>query len=279
MPRTPEADLNLNSSDGAPTFTVNPDDSKSVISVDVFYTLHGPESDQQPEDIRDAQHRFWHHAAAANNDGIWTASIPLSSTDKPLWVYANVRYRLDEPVSGVGYYYGSYTANSFNVSSLLTVASAEQLASVGTRATLKPSATIEDFAGDWEKEWFTYRPTEWARTTHKLNTDIWKAPPGAKLILEVQAAERNKLVVLLDEYAAELQLGGGDFEQKITLAPNDFKNYSGEPLADWNAVRRLKLTHAERLRPRRGQTGEPRLVGANWKGTPPQFRSLRWSKD
>ena len=279
MPQRPETELKLSSSDGVPAFTVTPDDSKSVISVDVFYTLHGPEADQQPEDINVAKHRFWHHAATTNNDGVWTASLPLSKTDKPLWAYANVRYRLDEPVSGVGYYYGSYTASSFNLSSLLAVASADQLASAGTRATLKPSAMIEDFAGDWEKEWFTYRPSEWARTTHKLNTDIWKAPPGAKLVLEVQTAERNKLVVLLDGYAAEVQLGGGNSEQKITLATNDFKNYSGEPLADWNAVRRLKLTHAEHLRPGRGQTGEPRLVGANWKGTPPQFRSLRWSDD
>lgn len=279
MPRTPDTDLKLNSSDGVPVFTVNPDASKSVISVDVFYTQHGPEADKQPEDIRAAQHRFWHHAAATKHDDAWTAFLPLSSTDKPLWVYANVRYRLDEPISGVGYYYGSYTTNSFNVSSLLTVASAEQLASAGTRATLKPSSMIEDFAGDWEKEWFTYRPAEWARTTHKLNTDIWKAPPGAKLVLEVQAAERNKLVVLLDEYAAEVQLGEDRSKKKITLAPSDFKNYSGEPLADWNAVQRLKLTHAEHLRPGRGQSGEPRLVGVNWKGTPPQFRSLQWSQD
>lgn len=279
MPRTPETELNLVSSDGIPVFTVNPDASKSVISVDVFYTLHGPEADQQPEDISSAKHRFWHHAAATSHDGSWTASLPLSRTDKPLWVYANVRYRLDEPVSGVGYYYGSYVTNSFNLSSLLTVVSAEQLASAGSRATLEPSSMIEDFAGDWEKEWFTYRPTEWARTTHKLNTDIWKAPPGAKLVLEVQVAQRNKLVVLLDEYVAEVQLSGGRSEKRITLAPNDFKNYSGEPLADWNAVRRLKLTHAEHLRPGRGQSGERRLVGANWKGTPPQFRSLRWSED
>lgn len=279
MPQTPKTELNLVSSDGVPTFTVNPDANKSVISVDVFYTQHGPEADQQPEDIRAAQHRFWHHAASTNHDGSWTASLPLSSSARPLWVYANVRYRLDEPASGVGYYYGSYAASSFNLSSLLTVASAEQLATAGTRATLKPSSMIEDFAGDWQKEWFTYRTTEWARTTHKLNTDIWKAPPGAKLVLEVQAAERNQFVILLDEYAAEVQLDGVDSEQKITLAPNDFKNYSGEPLADWNTVRRLKLTNAEYLRPGRGQTGERRLLGANWKGTPPQFLSLRWSED
>jgi len=277
IPRTPDTDLKLNTPDGVPAFTVKPDASKPVLSVDVFYTLQG-KADERPEDREDTMHRFWHHAAATNNDGVWTASLPLSSTDKPLWVYANIRYPLGEPVSGAGYYYGSYTANTFNLSSLLMVITAEELASAGARATLKPSSLIEDFDGDWEKEWFTYRPAEWARTTHKLNAEIWKAPPGAKLVLELQAAERNKLVVLLDEYAAEVEIDGGDSSQEIVLGPNDFRNYSGEPLTNWNGVRRLKLTPAEHLRPGRGKDSAPRLVGANWKGTPPRFRTLRWGR-
>lgn len=277
IPRTPATDLKLKASDGVPVFTVKPDAAKPVISVDVFYTLQG-KAIERPEDREDTMSRFWHHAAATNNDGVWTAPLPISSTDKPLWVYANVRYTLDEPVSGVGYYYGSYSANSFNLSSLLIVASTEQLASAKSRATLKRSSLIEDFAGDWEKEWFTYRPAEWARTTHKLNAEIWKAPPEAQLVLEVQVAKQNKLVVLLDEYAAEVQLDGGDSSQEIMLAPDDFRSYSGEPLANWNDVRRLKLSPAEHLRPGRGKSGAPRLVGTNWKGTPPQFRTLRWSE-
>ncbi len=81
---------------------------------------------------------------------------------------------------GAGYYYGSYTANSFNVSSLLTMRTADELASAGVRATRKPSNVIEDFEGDWEKEWFTYRPAEWARTTHKLYDDVWKSSAGRR---------------------------------------------------------------------------------------------------
>lgn len=278
MPRTPVTKLSLDASDGGPELVVNPDDSKSVISVDVFYTLQGPAEGEQPEDIRDAQHRFWHHAAATKKDGVWSAALPLSRIDKPLWVYANVRYPLDELVSGVGYYYGNYTANSFNLSSLLTVASSKQLADAGVKATLKPSLSIESFDADWEKEWFTYRPAEWARTTHKLNSELWKAPKGAKLALEIQSDERNKLVVLLDDFAAEVQLEGGESSQVFVLELGDFRNYSGKSLAGWDGVRRLKLTHAERLRPGRGKDGAPRVVGGVWKGASPRFRNLRWMK-
>lgn len=277
-PRTPQTELELKTNDGVPVFTVTPDNSRQVLAVDVFYTLQG-KSNERPEDREDTMSRFWHHAAASKSDGEWTASLPLSSTDRLLWVYANVRYLLDETVQGVGYYYGGYEAHSFNISSLLKAATPEELGDAGTRATLQSSSLIEDFEGDWAKEWFTYRPAEWARTTHKLNAEVWKAPAGARLVLELHAAEQNKLVVLLDQYAAEAQIAGGDALQKIVLDPSDFTNYSGEPLSDWGSVRRLKLSHAEHLRPGRGQTGAPRLVGANWKGSPPEFRSLRWEKE
>lgn len=275
VPQTSETQLQLDAPRGSPLFTVKPDTSKPVLAVDVYYTQQG-KADERPEDRLETMHRFWYHADATNRNGVWTTSLPLATTDRPLWVYANVRYPLDEPVSGAGYYYGSYTATSFNVSSLLQVASSEQLFQSGVKATLTPTSEIEDFNSGWEKDWFTYRPQDWARTTNKLTADIWKAPPGARLVLSVQSDERNRLVVLLDNYAAEIQLAGGDSHQQVVLQPADFKDYEGQPLTTWSDVRQLKLSPAEHLRPGRGQAGEPRLVGGNWRGAPPKFQSLRW---
>lgn len=275
FPRTPQSTVTLQTSDGVPTFSVRPDLPKRVLSVDVFYTQQG-KPDETSRDLEDVKHRYWHHAPAIRDDGVWSATLPLESTDKPLWVYANVRYPLEEPVSGAGYYYGIYRAESFNVSSLLQQFSPQQLQSAGVPVTLTPSPLIEDFAGDWEKEWFTYRPAEWALTTHKLNSELWKAPKKSLLALTIQAAEGNKLIVLLDGYAAETELSGGEGWQEVRLAPGDFRNAAGEPLEDWGSVRRLKLSPAEHLRPARGSTAKPRLVGANWRGPAPHFRNLRW---
>lgn len=276
FPKTPETTLQRNPGDGIPVFSVRPDRSQPVLSVNVFYTHQGIPGRDPHENTK---HRFWHHAAATETQGTWTAKLPLSSTDKPLWVFANVRYPLDEPVSGAGYYYRSYTTSSFNVSSLVEMITPAQLEEAGAQATLKRSSLIEDFQADWEHEWFTYRPAEWARATHKLYAETWKAPPAANLGLQVQAAEQNKLVVLIDEYAAEVQITGGDKWQSIQLRPGDFRNYAGEPLEAWDGARRLKLSPAEHLRPGRGESGQPRRVGANWKGGPPQFRDLRWQVD
>lgn len=275
FPQTPDTVLSLNTDDGVPSFAVRPDRSKCVIAVDVFYTQQG-KPDEQPEDREDTMTRFWHYAKPKENAGVWTAKLPVSSIDKPLWVYANVTYPLDEPVTGAGYYYGIYTAQTFTVSSLLKMTAPEELASASVRATRKPSLLIESFKGDWEKEWFTYKPDEWPRTTHKIGDDAYAAPEGAKLALDVLAQQPNTLVIVIDDHAAEVELGGGDQWQTVVLEPQDFLDVDGQPLIGWKDVRRLKLTFAEHLKPKRRSEGGLRRVGKNWDGPPPRFRDLRW---
>ncbi|QDT95909.1 Dienelactone hydrolase family protein [Gimesia aquarii] len=275
FPQTPKTVLKLDTTDGVPTFTVHPDSSKPILSVDIFYTQQG-KADERPEDRERTMHRFWHHTEATKIKGGWTAKLPLHSTDQPLWVYANVVYPLEAPVTGAGYYYGTYTAKSFNLSSLLQTVSVKELQSARIHATMKPSLLIESFQDDWEKEWFTYKPNEWARSTHKVYDETWKAPPNTTLALEVMAAEANKLVVMLDGFAAEVQLDGGDQWQTVVLSPDNFQDHAGTSLPNWENIKRLKLSPAERLRPKRGDPRAPRLVGKHWRGTKPQFRNLRW---
>lgn len=275
FPETPHTELVLVTEDGAPELRIQPDHSKPIASIDVFYTQHGKEP-ERPEDREDTMSRFWHHAAATETTGVWSARLPLTTTEQPLWVYANIRYRLAEPVTGAGYYYGIYTANSFTLSSLLTKVSAAELREAGLQPTRKPSLLIEDFQGDWQKEWFTYRPAEWARSTHKLRSRAWKAPADANLVLEVQSEKPNRLVLLLDDYAAQVGLKGGSQWQRVVLTPSDFRDFADNKLPGWEAVRRLKLSPAEHLRPKRGPRTTTRVVGGHWQGPPPAFRKLSW---
>ncbi len=275
FPQTPETTLSLKTDDDVPTFRVRPDRSRPVLSVDVFYTHHG-KLDERPEDMQNTVRRFWHYAEAKETGGAWTAQLSLSTIEKPLWVYANVAYPLDAPVSGAGYYYGMYTATTFNVSSVLQTVPPDEMASAGTRALRKSSLLIESFEADWEKEWFTYNLDQWARSTHKIGDEIYAAPADAALAVDVLAQQPNMLVVVIDDYAAEIQLSGGDKWQSVVLLPKDFRDASGGPLGSWKTIRRLKLTPAEHVRPKRGSKGKPRLVGKHWIGPKPRFRNLRW---
>ncbi|MGI9473538.1 MAG: dienelactone hydrolase family protein [Rubripirellula sp.] len=274
-PATPTATMALNTTDGVPTLTVIADDSMPMRSVDVYYTQHGkPEESSADREL--STHRFWRHVKASPVDGKWMAAMPVLSIDKPIWAYANVTYELDEPVSGAGYYYRVYTANAFNLSSQLSTATPQQLQKAGVKPTLQPSLAIETFQGDWEQEWFTYNLDQWPRTTHKLFDDQYKAPQDARLVLDVQSDESNQLVVLIDDYVAEVSLEGGDSWQEIVLSCESFRNFADESLPGWGGAKRLTLSATERLRPGRGQQGEARVFGKAWQGESPRFRNLRW---
>ncbi|PHR86064.1 MAG: hypothetical protein COA78_38360 [Blastopirellula sp.] len=276
MPSTPEATLQLKRG-GVPSLQFTVDQSMPVQSVDVFYTQHG-KPNETPTDRDLSKTRFWHHVKPTKVDGHWVAELPISSTEKPLLAYANVSYALEEPISGAGYYYRTYTANSFNLSSLVSIAWSEEVASSGVKSTLKPTNSIETFDGQWEKQWFNYRPEEWSRSTYKLNDAKYAAPSSAKLAIEILSEEPNELVILLDNYAAIIPVAGGTKHQQVMLSLDDFKNFTEESLKDWNSIKLLKLSPAERLKPGRGELGKPRIVGKTWRGSPPKFRNLHWTE-
>ena len=276
MPQTPSADLIIRTEDNVPVFSVTPDSSMPFESVDVFFTQQG-KANETPQDRDETIHRYWHHARATPDGDAWSAKISIESLKRPLWVFANVKYSLPESVEGVGYYYGHYSADSFNLSSLLTQVPAERFKQSGVKPTKKTSVSIEDFSGDWKKGWFSYRPSEWAITTNKLNAERWKAPPNARLAIRVRCSEENKFVIRLDDFAAEVSVEGGNMWQAIELGLSDFRNFENEPLNDWHEVRQLELSPLERLRPQRRNGNESRVVGATWSGAEPEFAELKWA--
>jgi len=273
-PKTPEAALDLKTQSGVPSFTVKADAVAPVQSVDIYYTQQG-QMDGEKDDTKNTINRFWHHAMATRRGDLWTAELPLLSTDKPLWVYANVVYPLAKPVAGVGYYYRPYTATNFNLSSRMQVVTAAELKASAVKATLKLSTVIEAFAGNWQKEWFTYKPENWARSTHKIYDPQWRAPASAKLALDVRAVKPNKFVVGLDEFATEVSLAGGAEWQSVTLAPADFHDAEDKVLLSWAGLKELRLGALETFRSEK-EGAKPVSLGGDWKGAAPEFRNLRW---
>lgn len=277
FPQTPKTELMLKTASGVPSIMVKPDTSRSILYIDVYYTQQG-KMDGQQDDRDNTMARFWHHAPATKEGDTWTAELPVFSTEMPLWVYANAVYPLDEPVTGAGYYYGTYTSTKFNLSSLVHLASTDELQAAEVKAVLKPSPMIETFASGWEKQWFTYRPVDWARATHKVYDPLWAALAGAKLALEIRCEQPNKLVVSLDEAAAEVALKGGQKWQSVVLSAADFLNAANETMEDWTGIRTLRLGAGERLQ--REVNGEQIVVelGTEWKGADPEFRNLQWMR-
>ena len=274
-PKTPETTLQLNPGNGVPTLRVTADPALPIQEVEVYYTQQGKAAGE-PEDTNNTKHRFWHSAKVHPTNEGYLANLPLSTIDRPLWVYANVTYKLPEPVAGVGYYYGPYEVNSFTLSSVVHKVEPAKLTDAKCSAALKSSPLIEAFRDNWQKQWFTHSSSGWAMRTNKLNHPLWKAPQGASLVLQARSAEPNKLVIGIDAYAAEIEMVGGQDWQRIELSPNDFKDALGQPMPDWSGARQLRLVPAEHLRGSKDGKRVTRRVGANWKGPDPTFRFIRW---
>ncbi|MFC1652242.1 sulfatase-like hydrolase/transferase [Planctomycetota bacterium] len=271
LPATPQIVVNLEAKGGIPTIMVTADQSNPILAVEVYYTQQG-QMDGLKDNRENTKNRFWHYAETTKHGKSWHASLPLSNTDQPLWVYANVTYSLNESTAYAGYYYGVGLSEAFNLSSLMFIATADQLKAAGVQPTLKPSLMIETFAGDWDRQWFSYMPEDWERKTHKIYDEIWKAPADAKLAVDGRAEQGNKLVIGIDSYAAEVELSGGDDWQSILLSSTDFKNGAGESLADWKGIRELRLGATETLKGK----NKSLTLGEAWKGPDPEFRNLRW---
>jgi hypothetical protein len=188
-----------------------------------------------------------------------------------------VRYALDGPVQGAGYYYGDYVAKTLNLSSLITLVDAAALGEAGVRPTLAASLLVESFEGDWKKQWFSYAPASWSIRTHKVYHPMWAAPAGAALSLEVLSEQANLLVLGIDGHAAEIELRGGNEWQSLTLRPGDLKDAGGVSLENWNGIKELRLLAEDRLRSRQRGDSTTRKLGGKWKGSAPRFRSLRWT--
>ena len=232
MPETPATKLILDTEDASPVFTVTPDALRKILSVEVYYTQQ-PEADYTGRVA--AMTKYWQHVPARESDGTWTARLPVFSTDRQLWVYADVNYAYDrELYSFAGREVVS--SDTFNLSSLLRMVGADELKAAGVKATVKSDLVIEDFQDDWEQEWFTSRANR--LKTFKLSSPRFQAPANSQLALEVQADKKGRMQLILERekksYSYAIGLNKESGWQQVVLSPSDFKDKDGESPKDWS---------------------------------------------
>ncbi|MDD7984017.1 dienelactone hydrolase family protein [Lentisphaera marina] len=270
-PKAPRTQILLKNNHKKPIVVVDVDDSMPIESVEVYYTQQGLSGSDRNRKIN----QFWHFSKPKIHKGKYAAVLDLYSTDKPLWVYANVIYKMDKEVTGAGYYYGTYKANSFINSSLIDLIDAKELKAEELQTSIKKTLLFEDFKSDWEKEWFTYKTQKWGRKTHKLYHPAYQPPTAdATMKLTVFAEQDNALIIGVDQYVKEVQIKGGQ-NNEVIFRPSDFKDANDEVMTTWDGSKEFRLVAAEALRPK---TGKVRIIGKTWQGAKPQFKELIWLK-
>lgn len=281
FPATPGLKVNLGADGGTPTVMLVPDQLEKVAGVEIYYSVDSH-----------ILTRFWRTAKATREGVAWIAKLPLFSKDSPLFVMANVYYKLDHPV--VGYPWMKEAPETFGVSSKMLSFTPAELEKAGVEGRPVRSRVIEgDFATyqDWYRlDWGN--PSWWSAYTRKVKDPQFAAPDGAKLLLDVKVEHDATLFIDLQDnnwnafpgekkghYYAQLDIMGADHWQTVGVTVADFKpvrERTGHPLVSWRRVTELGLRGRMALN-RDGKRIEIPELGKNHRWPAPRaLRNLRW---
>lgn len=268
FPQSPTAELILNRDTSIPVFRVNPDTSRSIERVDVYYGYE-----------RDPRNRFWADGRTTEKESVWEAECPVFDLGEPLFAFANVYYRLSERERREG------DPETFALS-VSRAAYPDALRDAKVKATEQPRRLIDDFARGFQ-DWYTLNANNrhhWLLSTRKLADPRWEAPRDARLSFEIEPTEAgNTLAVELktdswrgysgrkpDTWTALVQLAKAG-RQRVELAANAFVNSSGKSLDDWYGVTELIFQSGAKSQHSSSKDLAP------WSGEVPRLFELRWT--
>ena len=147
--------------DTVPKLIVTPEKSRPVAKVDIMYSVDP-----------DPPARFWRTAMTSRKGESWTAELPIFSVKQPLFAFANVHYKLEQPVEPPF----ARPTSAFAISSLLAVASPAELKKEGVKATDRPSRVIDDFSRGFQ-DWYRLsadNPHHWLFGTRMITDPKWR---------------------------------------------------------------------------------------------------------
>ncbi len=272
FPQTPGSKMVLENDSQIPVLEVRPDTALAIDRVHILYSIDP-----------DPQARFWRTARAMKlKDNVWSAKLPLLSTDQPLFAFANIHYRLKQPESVPA----ARPTSTFAVSSRLHTVSPDGLRASSVKATDKISTVIDDFS-DGFQDWYRLNadnPHHWQFWTRKITDPKWQGKDNQSLTFDIRTDEPNQLLVIITEnffrsyrgkqrdLIAVVDLPGKGEWHTVSLPPALFKSVDqGDSLVHWRHADLLGLRAY--YQDREGN----RFGDAQWKGSQPEFSNLRWT--
>jgi cephalosporin-C deacetylase-like acetyl esterase len=280
MPRTPQMTVNLETPDGVPAVRVTPDDSLPVQRVDLYYSI-------DPHELT----RFWRDAKAACAGKFWQASCPIMSLDQPLFVYADVIYRLPADYQSIPERDGKTPREAFALSTRVWSAAPARLRAAGVKATDLPDRLVDDGTRAWH-DWYRLNwghPPLWHAATRKMKDPKWRGPDGARLVFEIQCTTDNTLVLTFQcngwgavepgkpttDYAAVKPLKASPDWQVVSVGLDDLAAtdpVNTAALANWRTVTEFSICPSGQV----VQAAQKvKIDGKPWQG-PREIRNLRW---
>ena len=201
---------------------------------------------------------------------------PVFDVEEPLFVFANVYYRIENPHDG--------DPERFAISTV-KAAYPPALREGGVRARAKRKLLIDDFSRGWQ-DWYVLEGRNrhhWHFSTRKPVDPRWKGQTGDTLAFEVQSTEPGNTMavrIVVNAWRGHLRKKRREFVALVRLAKPgwhtielsaaDFREGvdSKIKMESWEGITELGFRPADKALK---DTTIPR-----WKGNIPGFRRLRW---
>jgi len=231
-PDQPEISVDLKARDGRPLIKITPDSSMPIDCVDIFYSR-----DAKYEKYGENKTRFWQYARPVKQGDNYCVSLDLFDLQEPLWVFANIHYKLEQSAAGDSL---THASDTFTVTTRMIMKSSEQLQQAGIKADGQKSSVIESFGPDWEKEWVVdgSKMESW-----RLNDARVPMPEYGKLVIELQCDAANKLSVEIGGNRGNFLIKGGATTERIEVYPFDLQHKETKSrLLNWPALVRPSLS-------------------------------------
>lgn len=188
----------------------------------------------------DPRARFWRSAEVAQEQGSFTARLPLHTSGLPLFAFANVSFALPRPISLKDLPGHGQPVQELCLSSRLHRVEPSRLREEKVALTAEPGAVIDDFAHGL-RDWYQLNAGNLAHQetwTRKVTDPLYRAPTDAKLRLienEWRSYRAPKKI-----FVCEREVQGADAEQSLLLAPSDFALPDGS-VPSWGQVDQLGI--------------------------------------
>ncbi len=268
FPKTPKLELKLETPNGIPAVHITPDGSREIEDIKIYYGYD-----------RDPRNRFWASADARVAGNIWVASCPIYDLEEPLFVLANVHYKLEPELRQ------PRDPESFILSASAS-AYPEELKAAHVKPTQQRQRIIDQLNENAVmRDWYILNPGNnhhWLYSTRKLVDPRFQPPQRGKLQITVSTDKPgNSLAVIIvcDSWRGYLGKRSKSFittvalpeagQKTVTLASEDFVDSEGNALNDWEGITELQFQAADKAIPERSEF-------TPWQGQALKLRRLEW---
>lgn len=276
LPETPQTELVLQTADRIPQLQVSVGKHDWPVSrCEVYYSVDP-----------DPRARFWRSVDVVRDGDSFTAKLPLHALELPLFAFANVYFKLPEPVSLNAIPGHRESVREVCLSSLLQRAEPKSLSDAGVLATLKLTPLIDDFSSGL-RDWYQYNAgnlTHLETWTRKITDPLYRGSSDSKLKVTLVMPKTNRIAFVAQQnewrsyrgprltFVCEREIPGSDAEQTLLLEPSNFVPPYGDSaaLTSWAELDQLGIcAHFTQRR-------APRMEVPLWNGAALKLLRVEW---